>query len=316
MSSYRRFISYMYDCRQQQQKNCGFLKIEIRNNRCVIIFQLKNAPCQNECNVYLCFRDADPEFLFLQSIPIRAGNTNYKIETSSMNIAGSDASFSQCCGILCTDEKGNNCCTCWDSAKKLPDYTPKLTPATDLIESSSSQEAQIPAFDDAPDAKPLPATGDTSNAKLLPATDDTSNAEPLPVMDDTSSNTSDYREQQPPLSFSELWKHMQQEFSPLDPFEDHTVVESIKIAPSDLGYLQACNLELGTNQFLLHGYKCYHHLLLGRLHGQMQYVIGVPGIYDLQEQFMAKMFGFPCFKPIREYKQKNGQFGYWLRCFQ
>lgn len=120
------------------------------------------------------------------------------------------------------------------------------------------------------------------------------------------------RKKQPP--FRELWEHMQKEYMRLEPFEDGGVVEGIKIAPSDIPYLQERNWNLGNNKFLLHGYKNYRHLLLGRLEGQNCYVLGVPGIYDQQEQFMAKMFGFPKFKPVRECKRRMGQFGYWLRC--
>lgn len=299
MSSYRRFISYMYDCRQgQKRKNCGFLKIEVKNNRCIIIFQLKNAPCTDKCNVYLCFRGSDPEYLFLQSIPIQKGSTQCKIETSSLHMAGGNGSFSQCCGILCTDEKGNHCCTCWDAAGELPAYEPrkesKLIAETEPV--AEAEDESVPTAED-----------ESSTA---------SKSETIAEEGSDSAASTSGVSTQKPRTFPELWKHMQQEFPALNPFEDNAIVESIRIAPSDLGYLQACNLDLGSNQFLLHGYKCYHHLLMGRLHGQMQYLIGVPGIYDPQEQFMAKMFGFPCFKPIRECRQKNGLFGYWLHCFR
>ena len=120
------------------------------------------------------------------------------------------------------------------------------------------------------------------------------------------------QKKQPP--FREMWEHMQKEYMRLEPFEDGGVVEGIKIAPSDIPYLQERNWNLGNNRFLLHGYKNYRHLLLGRLEGQNCYVLGVPGIYDQQEQFMAKLFGFPQFKPVRQCKRRMGQFGYWLRC--
>ena len=119
-----------------------------------------------------------------------------------------------------------------------------------------------------------------------------------------------------PKCFEEIWTHLQKTCMPLEPFEDGGIVEGIKIAPSDIPYLQEQNWNLGSNRFLLHGYKNYRHLLLGRLEGQKRYVLGVPGIYDQQEQFMAKMFGFPQFKPIRQCRCRVGQFGYWLRCIR
>lgn len=118
----------------------------------------------------------------------------------------------------------------------------------------------------------------------------------------------------PLKTFEEMWAYMQQEYPRLEPFEDGGIVEGIKIAPSDIPYLQERNWSLGNNRFLLHGYKSYHHLLLGRVEGQRCYVLGVPGVFDQQEQFMAKMFGFPQFKPIRQCRNRIGQFGYWFRC--
>lgn len=137
------------------------------------------------------------------------------------------------------------------------------------------------------------------------------------ISSDTASNTSSVKkeeEQKNQPTFEELWNSMQKKYPPLDPFEEGGIVEGIKISPTDLPYLQCLPFNLGANRFLLHGYKNYKHLLLGRMEGQNRYILGVPGVFDSQEQFMAKMFGFPCFKPIRSCMKPVGQFGYWFRC--
>ena len=70
---------------------------------------------------------------------------------------------------------------------------------------------------------------------------------------------------------------------------------------------------LKENHFLLHGYYEYQHLLLGQLcarHGE-RFVIGVPGEYDMREQYMAESFGFQDFSPIEQGKKRRGSFGYW-----
>ena len=45
------------------------------------------------------------------------------------------------------------------------------------------------------------------------------------------------------------------------------------------------------------------------------YILGVPGIYNTNEQFMAAMFGFAYFKPGRLSKEYtfSGKTGYWYR---
>lgn len=289
MSVYRRFISYMYDRLQNAKgKNCGFVKIEIKNSKCTFSFQLKHAPCQETCNIYLYCPTEPSPFVYAGSIPIQKGCACQKLTLDSLHIADSSIPFSKCAGLLCTDEKGNDCYTCWTDQVTIPAYEPQRetvsiaeNTADDIVTNGIVTDNDIVAphsiSENSPQESPEPSQ---------------------------------------PRSFPEIWAHLQDELPSLDPFEDDAIVETIKITPSDLGYLQSCKLDLGTNQFLLHGYKNYHHLILGRIHGQMQYIIGIPGVYDSQEQFMAKMFGFPCFKPIRECRKKNGQFGYWLRCFQ
>ena len=130
---------------------------------------------------------------------------------------------------------------------------------------------------------------------------------------DTSSDEKNEEQKNPP-TFEELWNSMQKKYPPLDPFEEGEIVEGMKISPSDLPYLQCLPFDIGANRFLLHGYKNYKHLLIGRMEGQNRYILGIPGVFDSQEQFMAKMFGFPCFKPIRSCMKPVGQFGYWFRC--
>ena len=295
MSFYRRFISYMYDTSDtSKRKNCGFVKVEVRGNKCTFLFQLKSAPCQRNCKIYLCSRDKTPEYIFLKELLITNGNACYKIDTHSQKMVEHDLTFEQCCGILCIDENGKQCGTCWDKIGTLPEYK-KLQSVISVPEEPPVTEELIEETDCSVEQETSPAED-----SLEPI------AEPV-----TEPATPSH-----PKTFPEVWEHLQKEFTPMDPFEDDAIVETIKISPSDLGYLQSFNLNLGSNQFLLHGYKSYHHLLLGRLHGQNQYILGIPGVYDPQEQFMAKMFGFPCFKPIRECRQKNGQFGYWMKCFR
>ena len=97
------------------------------------------------------------------------------------------------------------------------------------------------------------------------------------------------------------------------PFEDNEVTKCVKIEPKDINYLPAEMWGLCNNSFLLHGYYCYNHLIFAKLVNKYgsQYIIGVPGIYHNRERFMAKMFGFEHFKPIRKRDLRQEDFGYW-----
>lgn len=97
------------------------------------------------------------------------------------------------------------------------------------------------------------------------------------------------------------------------PFEDNEVTRCVKIEPKDIGALPSDTWVLSNNSFLLHGFYCYHHLIFAEIIDRFgcRYILGVPGIYHNRERFMARMFGFECFKSIRKRELKQGDFGYW-----
>lgn len=102
-------------------------------------------------------------------------------------------------------------------------------------------------------------------------------------------------------------------FPRIYPFEDNEISKCVKIEPKDIGTLPSDTRVLSNNSFLLHGYYCYHHLLFAEINDRYgsHYILGIPGIYHDRERFMARMFGFECFKPIRKRNLKHGDFGYW-----
>ena len=88
-------------------------------------------------------------------------------------------------------------------------------------------------------------------------------------------------------------------YTKMFPFEDNEILECVRMEPQDIGAFPIENWVLGNNSFLLHGYYNYRHLIFARkntLNGN-QYIIGVPGVFQNREQFMAKLFGFEEFKP-------------------
>lgn len=102
-------------------------------------------------------------------------------------------------------------------------------------------------------------------------------------------------------------------YTKMYPFEDNEIMECVRIEPQDIGALPMENWILGNNSFLLHGYYNYRHLIFARqrYNGSSQYIIGVPGVYQNREKFMAKLFGFDNFKTTNLSDHKTGEFGYW-----
>ncbi|MGI6069575.1 MAG: hypothetical protein ACOYBE_04020 [Blautia sp.] len=100
------------------------------------------------------------------------------------------------------------------------------------------------------------------------------------------------------------------------PFEDGEIIECRKIEPQEFRFFQRRDWPLKNNRFLLHGFYQFGYLLIGKLRSTNQYILGVPGVYDQQERFMANMFGFPHFKTSRlpEFSRvAGGKGGFWYR---
>lgn len=120
--------------------------------------------------------------------------------------------------------------------------------------------------------------------------------------------TDDQREME--LLCEDLYRNRVQ----FQPFMDTEISRCIRIMPCDVARLQRARCRTGRNSFLLHGFHNYRHLMLG-ITEEGNYVLGVPGIMDPQEKYMAVMFGFPNFK----YAEEEGgcqPYGYWYRILQ
>ena len=99
---------------------------------------------------------------------------------------------------------------------------------------------------------------------------------------------------------------------PFCPFPEGDLSACWKIQPQDLVHFPRRQCVLRNNRFLQYGYYNFGHLLLCK-RADGRYILGVPGSYDQQEQFMAGMFGFSCFKESPLIKVKKGRGGYWYR---
>ena len=92
-----------------------------------------------------------------------------------------------------------------------------------------------------------------------------------------------------------------------------------KIQRNELAGLPRCEWRLSNNNFLLHGYYNYRHLVLIDEGNQLK--LGVPGIYHEREARAAATFGFPEFIAEADVnvtlepqeRNENQQFGYWCR---
>ena len=115
-------------------------------------------------------------------------------------------------------------------------------------------------------------------------------------------------------NFEKMWINFMKEKSPVDNIFNTAFYEGYRILTEDLAQVGEEASVLKSNQFLLKGYERYHHILAGKVRyaGKQRYCIGVPGIYENREKYMAEIYQFPVFLSLTENRMKTGSFGYWL----
>ena len=85
----------------------------------------------------------------------------------------------------------------------------------------------------------------------------------------------------------------------------------VRIMPCDVVRLQQEGYQAGRSSFLQHAFYQYRHLLLA-VTPAGEYVLGVPGIQNPQERYMAEMFGYRDFR-LPHICGCGRIFGYWCR---
>ncbi len=171
--------------------------------------------------------------------------------------------------------------------------------------SVSKEEPSVPV--NSPDS-----SSDSTNTILQepkPKTGSELELNPTPQTPDAPSPTEEIHIQSIP---SKPEKHSLPFGQPFCPFADGDLSQCWKIHPQDLVHFPRRQCGLRNNRFLQYGYYNFGHLLLCRRQNG-KYILGVPGSYDQQEQFMAGMFGFPSFKESPLIKVPKGKGGYWYR---
>lgn len=289
MSEYKRFISYLYEYRDGAKwKNRGFSRVEIRNGQCKIEVHMKldPPPYTPAFQVYaFVTRNGFLPGLFLGSARYSKGAVYGMYQLSREPLEG-NYSFDQLEGLAVISDTGGIYATTWTDLLFLPDkfHLPEAVAAASV----ESPEAITP---------------EASRDSVRQTSSDPEPPEDAPG-----------REAPP---FSARWQALIDQFETFQPFSDGQIRDCIRLTVKDLPQLHRMGWFIGSNQFLSHGCRLYGHFLLGRFlddSGNHQgCILGVPGIYDENQRFLAGMFGFPNFKPSCSSPIRNGQSGYWYR---
>lgn len=296
---------------------------------------MSGLPENVKCNIYgFTRKDGLINGILLDTCETEKETVECLIITDATDMNDSGVAMGKLGGMIITSDTGGFFGTEWDDQPIRPEnfHEIKAMPAADIPESVkiTSQKPEIPAgmvLQEMPE-EPEDISEKPENISLTKVPDDTLSVEPsanIPaqgtsdnkpgtessyISDNTveDSNSSENAGNPVPERNAENRK-TSAEFSP---FSDGELISAWKIHLDDLKHFPRYYCALRNNRFLQYGHYNFGYLLLGQRNNG-QYILGVPGVYNQQERFMANMFGFPYFKESSYIEIPKMRGGYWYR---
>lgn len=294
----KRFIRYLYEYEGNQKKrNVGFVKVEQDGKETTISVHGKGLCGKSNENIscYLIKLDSETgNILFVPTGEIQIGVIScggsfcYTEELIRAGFGKTEQSVGQLCekkddicGLGLGDPKETFYVALWNE-----EMYGDLDIAKAVVEVEKCEETET--------AK--------TEKKLTSEVENVEKAEPQQVEDQEQEDIAE----------------VQRESDSTDKVEDSRR-QIMKIQRGEISILPRCEWKLANNNFLLHGYYNYRHLVLIDEGNQLK--LGVPGIYHEREARAAATFGFPEFIAEADVnvtlepqeRNENQQFGYWCR---
>ena len=331
MSEYKRIVSYIYRYKNGEKlHNAGFARMECRQGVMRLTIQVQDKTNDREGVYEVFLYDTSGE----QGIRIYLGSMNYqnhlmefRCSSNENNIMESGTSLEHLGGIVLYYNNEIAYVTQWDDeplnvdklaektsykevmnkkdpeSEKIVDENPKNVDKVEI-----KQEKDVKVSDKSTFMNEI-NTFLNENVDKFSSNEDNTNE--ILAQACRLSQQAQPKEEQLPQGIPYLLKYR----SKLPDFSNHEVVQCVKIMPEDIGFMNRRNWEYGNNSFVMHGYYNYRYLLLGVMpfqDGKKQYVLGVPGIFSNKDRYLANIFRFTEFIPLRTGQQKTGEFGYWI----
>lgn len=282
----KRFVTYLYEYdRTIRGRNVGFIRNDIRNDRCLMDIHIRGLErIKEKAPIYLIVRDGECVGIPAGEIVISQGIGNAFLELPGNHIGKTNYNSGDIQAVIVRYGNGK---------MLLGSYVQH--PASDLLSGTFTKwEAQ--AIPESPEPDPNATRGENDDSgSIRPVSeiprgqnDDSGSIRPVSEIprgqnDDFDSIRPDALRQQGTAA----------------PTEEKLCPPTYKrIAITDIRSLPSRNWHLCNNSFLVHGFFCYHYLVLKTVNAPdgTQIYLGVPGIYASQERMMALLFGFNDFE--------------------
>ena len=162
MAGYRRFVAYVYEYQKGKKAgNCGFIKVEQREERCTLEVHLQcpGLTPNTECRIYGFIRRAGLiEGILLGNCRTQDGRVENTIQTDPQNMGNSGISLKELGGMILRTENGAFFGTEWDDEAIRPENFRELP--------EERRDVVLPAADnDMEKSVPVPETDTEQSVK-------------------------------------------------------------------------------------------------------------------------------------------------------
>ena len=272
----KRFVTYLYEYdRTIRGRNVGFIRNDIRNDCCRMEIHIRGLErIKEKAPIFIIVRDSECIGIPAGEVVISQGVGNACLELRGNRIGKTDYSVNNIQAVIVRYNGGKMLMGCYVQH-----------PAGDLLSGTFTKwEAQATPASPTPD--PGAARGvDSNSSDLYPNSQSDLGIE---------RNSGDLY---PYANNSQSTEAKAEEICPTSEEAAQSPIYK-RIAITDIRSLPSRNWHLCNNSFLVHGFFCYHYLILKTINapdGAKMY-LGVPGIYASQERMMALLFGFNDFE--------------------
>ena len=333
----KRFVTYLYEYdRTIRGRNVGFIRNDIRNDRCLMDIHIRGLErIKEKAPIYLIVRDGECVGIPAGEIVISQGIGNAFLELPGNHIGKTNYNSGDIQAVIVRYGNGkmllgsyvqhpasdllSGTFTKWE-AQAIPE-TPEPSPDATRGENDDSGSirpvSEIPRGqnDDFDSIRPVSEISRGQNDDFdsirpvseIPRGQNDDSGSIRPVSEISRGQNDDSGSIRP---VSEIPRGQNDDFDSIRPdalSQQSTEVHAEeklcpptykRIAITDIRSLPSRNWHLCSNSFLVHGFFCYHYLVLKTVNAPdgTQIYLGVPGIYANQERMMALLFGFNDFE--------------------
>ena len=347
MAEYHRFVSYVYAYENNlKTRNSGFARVETRDRQCFIYLHMKEmyGGSHTIYRVYL-FKRAEDGITAIYSGNIRQcqNQGDFECRITKDNIMDSGISLNEIAGIVVLGDCGRKFGTCWDDepidmsmfdqmkddGSRVISLNKNLVPQIAVQMEGKQEETEK---DEEPEEIIKETEIDTEKktefqdeaVRAVETVKEIGSEEIRnEISDEKQENKEENKQDEKPvytevyarkreLTIEERLGKMMAHGIKMQMPEDTEIDRCIRMEIQDIGMMPMKFWIYAGNSFVLQHYYSYSHLILARKKDG-SYILGIPGMNEPKDSFMAQIFGFDRFKAVDENQENafNGNFGYW-----